>query len=75
MELICVQGSVPGDIVATLSHGSLIRQLPMLVHAHPAGGWRVLQADGGAGPRCRAVATAILLEASESFAGAEMQPA
>ena len=71
MELICIEGQAPGAIVATLSHRLLIRQLPMTVVAHPAGGWHVKQQDGKFGPRCRAVATAVLLEASEAFAAAE----
>ena len=72
MEIICIQGEAPGRIVATLSHGTRVRQLPMTVLRHPAGGWQVAQADGGFGPRCRAVATAVLLEASEAFVGEDV---
>ncbi len=71
MEIICIQGTAPGRIVATLSHGTKVRQLPMTVARHPAGGWQV-EAGGAFGPRCHAVATAVLLEASESFVGEEM---
>jgi hypothetical protein len=67
MEIICLQGSAPGRIVATLSHDALVRQMPMTVQRHPAGGWHVLQTDGAFGPRCHAVTTAVLLEAGEAF--------
>lgn len=67
MEIICIQGSAPGRIVATVSHGTAIRQLSMNVERHAAGGWHVLQADGSFGPRCHAVSTAVLLDASEAF--------
>ncbi len=73
MELICIQGQAPGPIVATLSHQLRVRQVPMTVATHPAGGWRILQQDGDFGPRCRAVATAVLLEASEAFAAPEAE--
>ncbi len=71
MEIICIQGAAPGRIVATLSHETKVRQLPMTVTRHPAGGWQVESASGGFGPRCHAVATAVLLEASEAFVGEE----
>ena len=71
MEIICIQGHAPGPIVATLSHQRRVRQLPMTVAAHPLGGWHILQQDGDFGPRCRAVSTAVLLEASEAFTAAE----
>ncbi len=67
MEIICIQGSTPGRIVATLSHGTQVMQMPMTVERHQAGGWHVQQAQGGFGPRCHAVGTAVLLEASEAF--------
>ncbi len=67
MELICIQGSVPGAVVATLSHKANIRQIPMTIAPHPAGGWHVALSGGEFGPRCRDVAAAILMEASESF--------
>lgn len=73
MEVICIQGVVPGPIVATLSHRAQIRQVNMSVARHPSGGWRIAQADGGFGPRCHAVATAILLEGSEAFADEAVQ--
>jgi hypothetical protein len=68
MEIICIQGAAPGRIVATLSHGTAIRQVSMTVEKHAAGGWHVLQTDGSFGPRCHAVSTAVLLDASEAFA-------
>ena len=70
MEIICIQGTAPGRIVATLSHGTKVRQLPMTVTRHPAGGWQV-ESAGGSGPRCHAVTTAVLLEASEAFVSEE----
>jgi hypothetical protein len=69
MDIICIEGSAPGPIVATLSHEAELRRLPMTILRHPAGGWHV-QTQGGFGPRCHAVPTAILLEASEAFAAA-----
>ncbi len=71
MEIICIQGAAPGRIVATLSHGTKVRQLPMTVARHPAGGWQVETGGGAFGPRCHAVTTAVLLEASEAFVGEE----
>jgi hypothetical protein len=68
MEIICLEGSAPGLIVATVAHRSQIRKLEMTVLRHPAGGWHVQLSQGGFGPRCHAVPTAILLEASETFA-------
>jgi hypothetical protein len=67
LELLCIHGAVPGRIVATLSHDAQIRQVPMVVATHPAGGWQIELPQGGFGPRCRSIATAILLEASEAF--------
>ncbi len=67
MELICIQGAAPGHIIATVSHRTQVRQIPMTVLRHPAGGWHVEQADGDFGPRCHAASTAILLQASEAF--------
>ena len=75
MEIICIQGQAPGPIVATLSHQLRVRQVPMTVAAHPAGGWQIMQDDGDFGPRCRAVATAVLLQASEVFATPEFEMA
>ncbi len=68
MELLCIQGAAPGQLIATLSHNAEIRQIPMSVARHPSGGWRIELDEGGYGPRCRAVSTAILLQASELFA-------
>jgi hypothetical protein len=67
VELICIQGPTPGQVIATLSHKTRIRQIPMQIAQHPAGGWRVALPEGGYGPRCRDVAAAILMEACECF--------
>ncbi len=75
MEIVCIQGQVPGRIVATLSHRLQVKQVPMTITAHSAGGWQVMQREGDFGPRCRAVATAVLLEASEAFAAPELDMA
>ena len=75
MEIVCIQGSAPGHIVATLAHQTRIRQVPMVVARHPAGGWHVAGRQGDFGPRCHAVATAILLEASDAFVSAEPETA
>ncbi len=74
MELICIQGAAPGRITATVAHGGDVRQLPMEVVAHEAGGWKARSPGGSWGLRCHAVATAILMEASEVFAGAALVP-
>jgi hypothetical protein len=50
-----------------------VRQVPMNVQLHPAGGWHIQQADGSFGPRCHAVPAAILLQASEAFAPEPME--
>ena len=68
MQIVSIQGQAPGRIVATLSHGTRVRQIPMHLAAHPAGGWQIRHADGGLGPRCHAVSAAVLLEGSEIFA-------
>ena len=70
MQIVSIHGQAPGPIVATLSHGTRVRQIPMHLAAHPAGGWQIRHADGGFGPRCHAVSAAVLLEASEMFADA-----
>ena len=70
MDILCIQGSAPGRLVATVSHGAQIRQLPVNVLRHPAGGWHVQQNDGSFGPRCHAVGVAVLLEAGEEMAEA-----
>jgi hypothetical protein len=67
LELICIEGAVPGKIVATLCHEARIRQIPMAIAQHPAGGWHVALPEGEFGPRCHGVVAAILLEASEAF--------
>ncbi len=73
MEIICIQGSAPGPIVVTLAHQARIRQIPMVVARHPAGGWHAAGLSGSFGPRCHAVATAILLEGSEAFVSPEAE--
>ena len=72
MDIICIQGAAPGRLVATVSHGTQVRQMAVSVERHPAGGWRVQQTDGAFGPRCHAVSAAILLEAGELFAAEEL---
>jgi hypothetical protein len=67
MDLICVIGPVPGRVIATISHEGGIRQLPMDVARHPAGGWQARSPGGRFGLRCHTVSTAVLLEASESY--------
>jgi hypothetical protein len=71
MDLICIVGSVPGQITATVSHAGSIRQMPMEVARHQAGGWKARSAGGQFGLRCHTVNTAVLLEAGESFAARE----
>lgn len=67
MELMCVEGAAPGAMVATVAHAGQIRQLAVDVARHEAGGWRARLRGGAWGPRCHAVATAIMLEMSEAF--------
>lgn len=71
MEIVCIEGSAPGSIVATLAHHTRVRQIPMVVARHPAGGWHVAGREGAFGPRCHAVATAVLLEAADLFVEAD----
>ena len=44
-----------------------VRQVPVEVQPHPAGGWRARLPGGTWGARCRAVTTSVLLEAGEAF--------
>ena len=68
MEIICIQGAAPGPITATVSHQGSVRQIPMEVARHEAGGWKARLRGAPWGLRCHAVATAVLLEAGEAFA-------
>jgi len=74
MEVLLIEGAVPGTITATVSHEAKLRRLQVELAKHPNGGWRARTAGGEWGLRCNAVATAILLEASEIFA-AELESA
>ena len=68
MEIVCITGSVPGPITATVSHLGDVRSVEMEVAAHPSGGWHArLWAGAPWGLRCHAVPTAIMLEAAEIF--------
>jgi hypothetical protein len=67
MEIICVVGPVPGRVTATVSHEGEIRQLPMDIASHRAGGWQARRPNGDFGLRCHSVNTAILLEAGDAF--------
>ena len=69
MDILGITGDAPGPLVAAVSHGGEIRQLRLNVARHPGGGWHVRQPCGAWGPRCHAVPAAILLEASNVFAG------
>jgi hypothetical protein len=72
MEIICIEGLPPGPVTTTVSHGGRVQQISMEVGRHPAGGWRARLAGRQEwGPRCHAVSTAVLLEASEQFVEAE----
>ncbi len=68
MEIICTTGPIPGRIMATLAHDGAVRQVPMDIIRHPAGGWQARCPGGAFGLRCHTVNTAILLEASEAYA-------
>ncbi len=70
MELICIEGAVPGHVVATLAHEARIKQIAMRIANHPDGGWHVALPDGAFGPRCHSVTAAILMEASETYVDA-----
>jgi len=67
MEVICIVGITPGLVTATVSHRGAVRQIPMEIARHAAGGWRARLAGGVWGARCHAAATAVLLEAGEAF--------
>ncbi len=67
MDVVSIEGSAPGRVMATVSHGGDIRLLSMEVSRDPAGGWRA-RCQQSWTPRCHAIVTAVLLEASESFA-------
>jgi len=67
LEFVCIEGAVPGRVVATLAHAARIRRIAMQMANHPAGGWHIASPDGAFGPRCHSVTAAILMEASEVF--------
>ena len=72
MDIICITGTTPGAVFVTVSHEGQVRQLPMDVARHAAGGWQARLCDaaqgGGAwGLRCYSVNTAVLLEAADAF--------
>ncbi len=67
MEVICITGTTPGPITATMSHEGRVKQVPMDIARHPAGGWRARLHGAAWGLRCHAVTTAVLMEASEAF--------
>jgi hypothetical protein len=67
MDIICITGAAPGLVSVTVSHQGQVRQLPMEVERHQAGGWRARHRDGVWGLRCHSVNTAVLLEAAEAF--------
>jgi hypothetical protein len=69
MEIMCIDGVVPGVVSATISHRGDVRTVKMDVDRHPSGGWHArLLTSQCWGLRCHAVPTAILLEAAEIFA-------
>jgi hypothetical protein len=74
MEVICIVGTTPGLVTATVSHCGAVRQIPMEVARHAAGGWRARLAGGAWGVRCHAAATAVLLEAGEAFSECVPEP-
>ena len=71
MDLICIIGSAPGPITATVSHAGQVRQVALEVARHKAGGWQVRLPGGDWGVRCHAVKTGVLLEAGAAFAELE----
>jgi hypothetical protein len=70
LELVCIEGAVPGRVVATLAHEARIKLIAMQIANHPAGGWHIASPDGAFGPRCHSVTAAILMEASEAYVDA-----
>ena len=72
MEVICIIGPLPGMVTATVAHGAAVRQIPIEVARHAAGGWRARLPGGAWGVRCHTMATSVLLEAGEAFS--EGQP-
>jgi hypothetical protein len=72
MDIVCIRGSVPGPVVVTVAHGADVRQVPMEVARHPAGGWRARAPGGTFGLRCHTVNAAVLLEAAEAYAAPDV---
>ncbi len=68
MDVLCIEGLAPGQVIASVTHGGLVRRLCLEVARHQNGGWKARTPGGSWSLRCNAVATAILLEASEVFA-------
>jgi len=67
MDIVRIDGPVPGRILATVEHSGRIHRRSLTVARHPAGGWHVQDPDGSFGPRCHSASTAILLDASDIF--------
>ena len=68
MEIVCITGSIPGPITATVSHRGDVRSVGLEVAPHPSGGWHARLLNNTIwGLRCHAVPTAIMLEAAELF--------
>jgi hypothetical protein len=74
VEVICIIGSTPGMVTATVTHGGVVRQIPMELARHAAGGWRARMPCGAWGVRCRAMTTSVLLEAGEAFSESLLEP-
>jgi hypothetical protein len=69
MDILCLEGTAPGVMAASIAHDGVVRRLALEVGCHAMGGWHARLPEGAWGLRCNAVATAILLEAAEVFAG------
>lgn len=67
MDVLCISGTTPGPIMATVAHQGRVKQLAMELARHPVGGWRARLSGGAWGARCHAVTTAVLLEAADAF--------
>jgi len=67
VDILGIMGSVPGHVVASVTHLGAVRQIRMEVGRNPAGGWHARRGDGAWGLRCHSATTAVLLEAGEAW--------
>jgi len=67
MDILGIMGSMPGQVMATVAHLGVVRQVRMEINRNPSGGWHARRGEAMWGPRCHSATTAILLQAGEAW--------